>query len=179
MGASSYPAFIPALVSPPPHPLLSHCSVCDRRIKTHFSKSQFIVVSLKQGMFSNANVIFRTKFVEGVGSTVMRTIPEGVGAGVSSGGARRAGASAAARALEDAAVEPERAPVTAAGRKRPVAARPKALEREDDDEKGEDEDRTAAPLLARAASSNAVTASAAAGGKGRHVRAGAMAEASD
>ncbi|MCL7025251.1 hypothetical protein MKW94_019650 [Papaver nudicaule] len=34
---------------------------------------QFIVVSLKEGMFNNANVIFRTKFVDGV-STVQRTV---------------------------------------------------------------------------------------------------------
>lgn len=40
-------------------------------LKTHFSASQFIVVSLKEGMFNNANVIFRTKFVDGV-STVSR-----------------------------------------------------------------------------------------------------------
>ena len=32
---------------------------------------QFIVVSLKDGMFNNANVLFRTKFVDGV-STVTR-----------------------------------------------------------------------------------------------------------
>jgi len=31
------------------------------------------VVSLKEGMFNNANVIFRTKFVDGV-STVTRTV---------------------------------------------------------------------------------------------------------
>ena len=30
-------------------------------IRTHFPQSQFIVVSLKEGMFNNANVIFRTK----------------------------------------------------------------------------------------------------------------------
>jgi structural maintenance of chromosome 2 len=46
-------------------------------LKTHFSQSQFIVVSLKEGMFNNANVIFRTKFVDGV-SQVTRTI--GIGA---------------------------------------------------------------------------------------------------
>jgi structural maintenance of chromosome 2 len=34
------------------------------------------VVSLKEGMFNNANVIFRTKFVDGV-STVTRTVPTG------------------------------------------------------------------------------------------------------
>ena len=33
---------------------------------------QFIVVSLKDGMFNNANVLFRTKFVDGM-STVTRT----------------------------------------------------------------------------------------------------------
>ena len=39
-----------------------------------FQQSQFIVVSLKEGMFNNANVLFRTKFVDGV-STVTRTTP--------------------------------------------------------------------------------------------------------
>ena len=34
---------------------------------------QFIVVSLKDGMFNNANVLFRTKFVDGM-STVSRTV---------------------------------------------------------------------------------------------------------
>ena len=33
---------------------------------------QFIVVSLKDGMFTNANVLFKTKFVDGM-STVSRT----------------------------------------------------------------------------------------------------------
>ena len=33
--------------------------------------SQFIVVSLKDGMFNNANVLFKTKFVDGM-STVSR-----------------------------------------------------------------------------------------------------------
>lgn len=42
-------------------------------LKTHFSASQFIVVSLKEGMFNNANVIYRTKFVDGV-SAVGRTV---------------------------------------------------------------------------------------------------------
>ena len=42
-------------------------------LKTHFSASQFIVVSLKEGMFNNANVIFRTKFVDGI-SAVGRTV---------------------------------------------------------------------------------------------------------
>mmetsp|Transcript_27648 Transcript_27648/g.46362 ORF Transcript_27648/g.46362 Transcript_27648/m.46362 type:complete len:1173 (+) Transcript_27648:65-3583(+) len=51
---------------------LSHTQNIGQMIKTHFKHSQFIVVSLKEGMFSNANVLFRTKFVDGV-STVMRT----------------------------------------------------------------------------------------------------------
>jgi structural maintenance of chromosome 2 len=52
---------------------LSHTQNIGQMIKNHFSQSQFIVVSLKEGMFSNANVVFRTKFVEGV-STVSRTL---------------------------------------------------------------------------------------------------------
>ena len=51
---------------------LSHTQNIGRMIKTHFPYSQFIVVSLKEGMFSNANVLFRTKFVDGI-STVTRT----------------------------------------------------------------------------------------------------------
>ena len=37
----------------------------------NFLLFQFIVVSLKDGMFNNANVLFKTKFVDGV-STVTR-----------------------------------------------------------------------------------------------------------
>ena len=40
---------------------LSHTQNIGRMIRTHFPQSQFIVVSLKEGMFNNANVIFRTK----------------------------------------------------------------------------------------------------------------------
>ncbi|KAI8005601.1 Structural maintenance of chromosomes protein 2-1 [Camellia lanceoleosa] len=52
---------------------LSHTQNIGRMIKTQFPHSQFIVVSLKEGMFNNANVLFRTKFVDGV-STVQRTV---------------------------------------------------------------------------------------------------------
>lgn len=52
---------------------LNHTQNIGRMIKEHFPESQFIVVSLKEGMFNNANVIFRTKFVDGV-STVTRTV---------------------------------------------------------------------------------------------------------
>jgi hypothetical protein len=54
---------------------LSHTQNIGHMIKTHFPFSQFIVVSLKEGMFNNANVIFRTKFMDGV-STVTRTANE-------------------------------------------------------------------------------------------------------
>jgi structural maintenance of chromosome 2 len=52
---------------------LSHTQNIGNMLRTHFSQSQFIVVSLKEGMFNNANTIYRTKFVDGV-STVTRTI---------------------------------------------------------------------------------------------------------
>ncbi|KAL1506874.1 hypothetical protein ABEB36_006156 [Hypothenemus hampei] len=51
---------------------LSHTQNIGYMLKTHFKKSQFIVVSLKDGMFSNANVLFRTRFIDGV-SSIQRT----------------------------------------------------------------------------------------------------------
>ena len=53
---------------------LSHTQNIGAMIRTHFKQSQFLVVSLKEGMFNNANVLFRTKFVDGI-STVTRTVP--------------------------------------------------------------------------------------------------------
>lgn len=53
---------------------LSHTQNIGRMIKSHFPESQFIIVSLKEGMFNNANVLYRTKFVDGV-STVTRNVP--------------------------------------------------------------------------------------------------------
>ena len=47
-------------------------------LRTHFQKSQFIVVSLKDGMFNNANVLFKTKFIDGV-SAVRRYAQSQVG----------------------------------------------------------------------------------------------------
>jgi structural maintenance of chromosome 2 len=44
---------------------LSHTQNIGTMIRKHFTQSQFVVVSLKEGMFNNANVIFRTKFVDG------------------------------------------------------------------------------------------------------------------
>jgi len=53
---------------------LSHTQNIGRLIKTRFKGSQFIVVSLKDGMFQNANRIFRTRFVDGT-STVQALTP--------------------------------------------------------------------------------------------------------
>uniref|UniRef100_A0A2P2I6M3 Structural maintenance of chromosomes protein n=2 Tax=Hirondellea gigas TaxID=1518452 RepID=A0A2P2I6M3_9CRUS len=50
---------------------LSHTQNIGHMLRTHFRQSQFIVVSLKDGMFNNANVLFKTKFVDGC-STVTR-----------------------------------------------------------------------------------------------------------
>ncbi|XP_064086930.1 structural maintenance of chromosomes protein 2-like [Macrobrachium nipponense] len=50
---------------------LSHTQNIGNMLRTHFKHSQFIVVSLKDGMFNNANVLFKTKFVDGM-STVTR-----------------------------------------------------------------------------------------------------------
>merc|ERR1719359_2046664 len=50
---------------------LSHTQNIGHMIKRHFPHSQFIIVSLKEGMFNNANVLFRTRFVDGC-STVTR-----------------------------------------------------------------------------------------------------------
>jgi len=55
---------------------LSHTQNIGMMLRTHFSTSQFIVVSLKEGMFNNANVIFRTRFVDGI-SAVTRTVAGG------------------------------------------------------------------------------------------------------
>ena len=51
---------------------LSHTQNIGRMLKRHFPQSQFIIVSLKEGMFNNANVLFRTHFVNGI-SAVTRT----------------------------------------------------------------------------------------------------------
>jgi structural maintenance of chromosome 2 len=44
---------------------LSHTQNIGHLFKTRFKGSQFIVVSLKEGMFNNANVLFKTKFRDG------------------------------------------------------------------------------------------------------------------
>lgn len=50
-----------------------HTQNIGKLLKTHFKQSQFIIVSLKEGMFDNANVVFTTRNVDGV-SSVNRTV---------------------------------------------------------------------------------------------------------
>ena len=51
---------------------ISHTENIGKMIKHHFSQSQFIVVSLKQGFFDNANVVYRVQFKDGR-SVISRT----------------------------------------------------------------------------------------------------------
>jgi structural maintenance of chromosome 2 len=44
---------------------LSHTANLGLMIKEHFPQSQFIVVSLKDGMFNNANVLYKVSFLDG------------------------------------------------------------------------------------------------------------------
>ena len=44
---------------------LSHTQNIGHLFKTRFKGSQFIVVSLKEGMFNNANVLFKARFRDG------------------------------------------------------------------------------------------------------------------
>ena len=52
---------------------LSHTQNIGHLLGNRFKGSQFIVVSLKEGMFNNANVLFKTKFRDGI-SSVERTV---------------------------------------------------------------------------------------------------------
>ncbi|KAI8343703.1 RecF/RecN/SMC N terminal domain-containing protein [Chlamydoabsidia padenii] len=44
---------------------LSHTQNIGQLLRTRFKGSQFLVVSLKDGMFNNANVLFKTRFKNG------------------------------------------------------------------------------------------------------------------
>ncbi len=50
---------------------LSHTANLGHMIREHFPQSQFIVVSLKDGMFNNATVLYKVSFFDG-GSKVER-----------------------------------------------------------------------------------------------------------
>ena len=66
---------------------LSHTQHIGQLFRTRFKGSQFIVVSLKEGLFTNANVLFRTRFrdgtsiVERITSRSASTIYHGSGGG--------------------------------------------------------------------------------------------------
>jgi structural maintenance of chromosome 2 len=78
---------------------LSHTQHIGTLFRTRFRGAQFIVVSLKEGLFTNANVLFRTRFRDGT-SVVERTAQrsgsslynaaereeQGAGAGAGAGG---------------------------------------------------------------------------------------------
>lgn len=66
---------------------LSHTQHIGQLFQSRFQGSQFIVVSLKEGLFTNANVLFRARFRDGT-SIVERTT-------------QRSGATAAAAALAE------------------------------------------------------------------------------
>jgi structural maintenance of chromosome 2 len=51
---------------------LSHTQNIGTLFRTRFKGAQFIVVSLKEGLFTNANVLFKTRFRDGT-SIVERT----------------------------------------------------------------------------------------------------------
>lgn len=55
---------------------LSHTQNIGAMIRQHFPHSQFIVVSLKEGMFQNASVLFRTRFVDGNSQVERHTLRE-------------------------------------------------------------------------------------------------------
>ncbi|KXS17946.1 structural maintenance of chromosome 2 [Gonapodya prolifera JEL478] len=54
---------------------LSHTQNIGQMLRTRFTGSQFIVVSLKEGMFNNANVLFRARFRDGVSTVEVRLRP--------------------------------------------------------------------------------------------------------
>jgi len=51
---------------------LSHTQIIGEMLRTHFTQSQFIIISLKEGMFNNANVLYQIRNVNG-SSQVTRT----------------------------------------------------------------------------------------------------------
>lgn len=64
---------------------VSHTRNIGRMIKQHFPHSQFIIVSLKDGMFNNANVLFRVRFENGT-SVVTRTTQQSAAGELEDGG---------------------------------------------------------------------------------------------
>ena len=54
---------------------LSHTQHIGQLFRTRFKGSQFIVVSLKEGLFTNANVLFRARFRDG--TSIVERIAQG------------------------------------------------------------------------------------------------------
>jgi structural maintenance of chromosome 2 len=52
---------------------ISHTQNIGHIIKTRFKGAQFIVVSLKDGMFDHANRIFKARFVDGTSTVTSMT----------------------------------------------------------------------------------------------------------
>jgi len=50
---------------------LSHTQHIGQLFRNRFKGSQFIVVSLKEGLFTNANVLFRARFRDGTRYAVL------------------------------------------------------------------------------------------------------------
>ncbi len=44
---------------------LSHTANLGLMLREHFPQSQFIVISLKDGMFNNANVLYKVSYADG------------------------------------------------------------------------------------------------------------------
>ncbi|KAG0310152.1 Structural maintenance of chromosomes protein 2, partial [Dissophora globulifera] len=81
---------------------LSHTQNIGQLLRTRFKGSQFIVVSLKEGMFNNANVLFHARFRDGISivdrnARNQRANTSTTGSG-GSGGSKTAAAAAAAAA---------------------------------------------------------------------------------
>jgi structural maintenance of chromosome 2 len=56
---------------------LSHTQNIGHIIRNHFTSAQFIIVSLKDGMFNNANVLFRTQLLDGSSAVTRYAIRDG------------------------------------------------------------------------------------------------------
>jgi structural maintenance of chromosome 2 len=88
---------------------LSHTQHIGTLFRTRFRGAQFIVVSLKEGLFTNANVLFRTRFRDGTSivertaqrsaSTLYHNGERGGGGERDEGQARREGVVAARRTV--------------------------------------------------------------------------------
>merc|ERR1712054_444741 len=55
---------------------LIHTQNIGHIIRNHFTNAQFIIVSLKDGMFNNANVLFRTQILDGSSAVTRYAIRE-------------------------------------------------------------------------------------------------------